>query len=603
VSATKQVRYVPKGGAEVADFEYAQRFVDLAKAIEGCDRSEDVAVLLSTCRNHWMATNAVFLDLKRALGSGDFPDSVSSALFEIERRRPAEAIQHLDKAGEYLAYARDKLRAWADREELLVQLEQSVGALENISKARVENLLQEQRKTAPAPETTDHVKYLVLSEREEDACIERMRSLREVAATLEAICTVAREVATLEAARQGSLFEQEEETDRPPRQLVEALEADLDAWGLERGENEAVRFGEDPVLEADLALLDREAWPALFRHLCAVCTGRLEAAQKILADFRANNSIPPMPEPYIVDLTPKDFTGTAKEYEIELHRAPEPATPNHAKVALLKWAIPESVFNHTELCRVQRPGPVDEFGAVIRAAVEAAAERDAAFLIMPELCVPEEMVDELGDLAEQHGVGIVAGREHWADRDARIVNEALIHVPRLARGIHQRKQEPSVGEDLEERFAADRTIKVIRGTVLGTVLVMVCSDYLEHDIVTRAWMEHHVDTLVVCSRNPNPDVFARLAMADAIREYCNVIVVNAFPDGDGTEASGEGTLVAVPRREDPLLTLEEEPLEVAWPHGPVPSLAIAELDMKAIFSRKRNRSDRGYLRPSRFATR
>lgn len=135
------------------------------------------------------------------------------------------------------------------------------------------------------------------------------------------------------------------------------------------------------------------------------------------------------------------------------------------------------------------------------------------------------------------------------------------------------------------------------------MLVVVCSDYLEHDIVTRAWLDQHVDTLVVCARNPNPSVFERLAAADAIREYCNVVVVNAFPgDDDGAPPSGAGALVAVPRREEPLLELDEQPLEVEWDHSPKPSLAIAELDMKAISSRSLS-ARRAYLRPSRFAAR
>ena len=604
MSAGSSAGYVPVDGTPETDFEYAQRFVDLATAIDGCARSDDVAVLLSTCRNHWMTTNAVFLDLKRALGAGDYPDSISTALYEIGRGRAEATIENLDKAAEYLAYARGKLRAWGDRTELYEQLSESVERLGGISSARVKSLLQEQRETAPAPEAVEHIKYLVLSDREEPSCMESLRRLTTVADALEAIHVVAKEVALMQASEQGSLFNQEVGEDEPPKRLTELLAAELSAWELEEGGGTTIRFGDDSSLEADLSLLDPEAWRALVGHLCAVCRKRLVGAQELLVDFRANSARPPMPEPYIVDLTPKHYAGTAKTYEVEVTRVPGGVTPNHAKVALLKWGIPGDAFNLTEMCRFERPGHVGAAGDVIRAAVAGAAENDAAFLIMPEVCVPEEMVDTLGRQAEEFGVGIIAGREHWAQHDGRTVNEALIHVPRLANPIRQRKQEPSAAEHREERFAADRVLRVIGGTALGRMLVVVCSDYLEHDVVTRAWLDQHIDTLVVCARNPNPAVFERLAMADAIREYCNVIVVNSFPGDDaGAPPSGAGTVVAVPRRDEPLLELDEQPLEVEWAQTPKPSLAIAELDMKAVFSRSLNRSDRGYLRPSRFAAR
>lgn len=605
MSATTPTRYLPTGRVPdtAVDIDYAQIFIDLAEAIDGCERSDDVAVLLSTCRNHWLTTNAAFLDLKRAAGSGDLPDSVSIALYELDRNQPQKAIEPVNKASEYVGYAANKLAVWDNREALLEELEASAAKLKELSPARVIKLLQDQRENAHAPESPDHMQYLVLSMNEEPSCMERVRTLKGVVHTLERTCVVIKEVATLQAAHQGSLFEQEADADSPPPRLIETLTADMVAWEMEGVEGSTVRFGPGLESEVDLATVDSENWPAFLRHLAAVSKQHLETVQRELSSFNANVATPPMPEPFIVDLTPKHFTGTAKEYEVESHRAPEPPTPNHTKVALLKWGIPDEVFNQTELCRFERPGFVDEAGDVIRTAVTTAAEGGAAYVVLPEICVPEEAVDELGRLSEETGIGIIAGKEHWAERDAKTVNEALIYVPRIAHCIHQRKQEPSAAEHLEERFAADRKIKIIRGTALGTLMVAVCSDYLEHDIVTRAWMDEHVDTLVVCARNGNPSVFERLAMGDSIREFCNVIVVNAFPGDEEVKASGAGTLVAVPHRDEPLLPLEEVDLQVTWSPAANPTLAFVDLNMKAISSRSHNRSDHGYIRPPRFATR
>lgn len=604
--AAAQGLYLPVGGAPETDLEYAQHFVDLATAVEGCERSEDVAILISTCRNHWMATNAAFLDLRRALGSGDYPDSISAALYQLRRGRGRDSLKQLEKAGEYLAYARKKLGVWDERVALFSQLDVSIDNLPSLAKARVKEMLRQQRRHAPAPEV-EHVKYLVISEREESICIEKMRKLKQAVIELTALRDVIREVAVLRGDEQGSLLEPSLEERDPSERLVGPLLADSEGWGLEIEDGQRVRFDSDGGAVFDLSARNpAEIWALFIGHLIEVSLRRLVELQELMVtNFKANVSRAPMPEPYIIDLTVGSYAGSGDEYEVKMHGAHRDSPPNQATVAMLRWPIPEGVYNDTDLCRFKQPETRELAGKIVCAAINAAADEGATFVILPELSIPGEVVDEMDRLSQERNIGVIAGREHRAHEDGLIANEVLIHIPELAGRIEQLKQHPSVDEPLSERFFVDRCINVIRGTSLGTMMVAVCSDYLEHDIVSWPWPDVHIDTLVVCARNSNPVVFERLAIADAIREFCNVIVVNAYPGDEkaGEKASGEGTLIAVPHRDRPLVPLTAKELDVDWTLGDKPSLGLATLDMKAIYSRSRGRSAQGYLRPSRFASR
>lgn len=551
-----------------------------------------------------MTTNAAFLDLRRALGAGDYPDSISAALFELRRGRGAEAKSQLARAGEYLTYARQKLKVWGERELLLGQLEASIDELGGLARERLREMLREQRRTVAGFEDPEQIKYLVLSTRDEAVCAEKCRVLRQVAGGLSALKDVIREVSSLRGEAQGSLLEPDLEETKPPKALVTSLLADPAGWRLQLNDMEA-QFGEGATSVFDLGGENSaERWLAFLGHLTEAALYRLQELQGALVDdFQANVAKAPMPEPYVIDLTIDPYSGAPEDYEVKVHGAGRAAPANETTVALLKWPIPASAYNNTDLCRF-RDDLREEAGNVVIAGVKQAAAEGAEFVILPELSLPGDSADEIERLSDELGVGVIAGREHRAQEDGLLVNEALIHVPEIPGRIEQVKQQPSADEPLGERFLIKRCLNVIRGTALGTIMVVVCSDYLEHDIVSRPRLEGHIDTIVVCSRNGNPDVFERLAIADAIREYCNVIVVNAYPGDEDREnpPSASGTVIAVPKREAPLLVLDDRPLRTNQPLAANAELAFATIDMKAIYSRIHARSDHGYLRPSRYAS-
>jgi hypothetical protein len=200
-------------------------------------------------------------------------------------------------------------------------------------------------------------------------------------------------------------------------------------------------------------------------------------------------------------------------------------------------------------------------------------------------------------------VAVVGGVEASAEEDDRTVNEAVIFFPDRVR-VFQRKQKPSVFELKTSLFASDGLFQLMRDTPLGTLAVVVCSDYLEADIVSQLCVDAvtAVDTLIVCSRNPRPELFETLALADAARLYAQVLIVNTLPLWSKEGPASGGGFLALPRSRDPESEPEHVSLASRIPGAAPPELLVWTLDQKGLRARDHRRGAKGWLPPSHFVT-
>jgi hypothetical protein len=125
----------------------------------------------------------------------------------------------------------------------------------------------------------------------------------------------------------------------------------------------------------------------------------------------------------------------------------------------------------------------------------------------------------------------------------------MIRIPGIGEAIYQNKQLSSGYEgDLRDGDGP----RVYRGTMMGNFAVVVCSDFVENDVIQPIVNStRDLDLIIVVSCNPYPRLFEAMAVAEAARAYCHVVVVNNFMDRKEPEkATAEGTVACSPLRND-----------------------------------------------------
>lgn len=388
----------------------------------------------------------------------------------------------------------------------------------------------------------------------------------------------------------------------------------VDFLSSEAEELQGLRLESDGLLvEHAESTASHTGGPVGQHFLALVLSAALESVDSLAASlrlsFRPNLGRAPMPKPYVVDLSGPHAVENARGGRYQINRIPGDVrpTPDVARVALLSCGVPETWYSHTSHYTLDpATGGGEALRDVLLDAISACAETSADVLICPEYFIPRAYSSEIVETARASGLTLIGGLEAWREADDRTVNEALVCLPRSAEAT-QRKQGPSVYELKSNRFASDGLLHVATDTVMGTTATVVCSDYLELDIVGDLARKSPspIDVLVVCARNPKPAIFETLALADAVRLYSFVIVVNSCPS-TGSAGDGQGTMIAAPRHENggrlELDSVELPPLKVGESHIASPSLLVGELNLSLLRGREKRRVHRGWLPASNFAT-
>ena len=634
--------------------KFAERFRLIARAIDECRNAELVALLLSTCRNQWMAVNGMFVDIQAILGADRLPDLASRGYHHSAAGEPAAAAKLFNEGLQLRSALAQKLRCWSKREELRAQLAAAIASPKRdpLERDRLEGWLERQGHGPSMRGRNRQAQYLRL-DHSDAHCQQEIELIERSSAKLTAALRIAHRIACLAALAEtiaagkaeefketDPLFELPDDTNSEPDEeqdrQAEAERKLAGAWAklreavlqhgaeigfvvngdeggaveLEGPENERFRI-EAMIVDEDAEALVKEPPAALEGLMSRSRTVTDTVRSQIFEAFKPNVLAPPMPAPFVIDLTPDDAESSeerVRPFTVHLRNGRQ-RTPNTAKLALLRCGMPASAYLTTRKGHIAYDPDHNE-GArqakqIALAAVAEASKRGAAFLALPEVFLPRSAVADVVRAAEDAKVGLIAGIEYPEKRGGPI-NEVLIHVPGWDEPLHQRKQGPSVEEIQHTSFESTHELFLVRNTQLGNLAVIVCSDVMELDLLwALASFEHKLDVVVICARNYKPEIFERLAIADATRLHALIAVVNSWPPRgrDDELPSGRGTLVARPDSDQPLLPLTEYSLPVGWDDEiDRPSIAIAELNIAEIRARELERPGaHGYITPPRFA--
>lgn len=621
-----EARYIailPEGDIPEEELDYVENFGLLAATIEQTSSSEDITLLLSTCRNVWMTVNAVFVDLRDVIGVSEAYDRLSTLLFGLGRARPDRDLDdRIEDIGLALGQVEDKLRVWDNRRDLMDELEAQIADLGVAQRSRMRALIARQKETPPTA-VIAHGRFLALNLDAEERMLADRHLCADVCADLQAIFALARALAGLarpigeldrSVSETETLFTEDVE-DAKTEQLQQAWSAVLDAVVAACERLQSFIEIEDPsTISADqLDITSARDW--LTRLADAGRTAVAAARIRLGERFTPNVSpAPPMPPPYVVDLSelgaPPRSHGRAFEIERASGQVTQPEdTP---RIALLRCGLAEDAYSHADPDRYVfgSAAYVNEVIDAARAAIDAAADHDCRLLAMPEVFVPQRAREELHRRATEKNLILICGCEYAPSQSSKPVNPVQISVPGIFGPALQLKQGPSKFELRAGDFAADNILRLFRSTAVGTFAVIVCSDLLEFDVVRDlADVEERLDLIVVCARSPNVKVFEGLAIADAARVYAGIAVVNARPDkpeqtgSPRKPATSDGTLIALPLRKELLPEHERVALDVAWSGDEPPSLALYDFPLKSIRDRDRESQGSEYLPPPAYILR
>lgn len=616
-------RITSNGRPSDADLEYAKTFAAVARTLDNCQRSEDVTLLLSTCRNEFLTTNSVFLDLRECLGVGRTRESGFSVL--------SDAIRHLNKSslsesaeyvGTRLRQARKKLRVWDDHSELLLEYHEATKALRPLERGLAARVIEQTNSEIPGAD----IHYTAISG-EEGKCLPELKVLRVVTTRLSAAFEILLVVSKM-GIRSSSSTPSDDALFNVDPPLVEwtgvidALSSRMDVWHLRAIEGGVEVVPTDLVSRMDgsaissITLMRRSVNSSdddrqLARILSMIdavvsdCRLRLEKA------FRPNVASRPMPSVFVVDLTVRHSDDVAELDDLRVLTPvilPEVDSLDTCVIGAMQVVMPRTWYFGEDEVRYNRSiAEVDRIEAVISEALEKGADQGMRCLILPEAFVPLKSLETVYERANALKIDIIAGVEGELDSEGHATNRCVMHFPGSKR-YWQSKIRPSVYEEAPDRFSRARDLVVVRDTNLGNLGVIVCSDFLEADVLSRLAIRdrHRLDTLVVCASNPRTELFETLAKADAVRYYAHVVVVNSVlcdAENLSREHGDGGCLVAAPTG-DGLVARRPVALDLGTlgHEGPNPKLLLWDLDIGAIKTRsKRRPARRGWLTPSLFA--
>ncbi len=578
-----------------------------------------MTLLVSTCRNHLLTANAVFADYRLILLDSTNFAPTYRAVEHLLRGEPNPARALLGEASKLLDEIQSKRAVWDARFALYDEIQTAVSSLSPTDAARVQNILRS-RPAAGAQIDANDIAFRRI-ELQSDARAERafehldridhqIRCGYELARHALKVATTIAEAVEDQARMQGRLplggpANLSEKINAAMSAAIEAIRGMCVAAGYcrvtDNTEIDAISIaltGPDPeTLDVSHTYSTPERGRELVRALALLSKRFFDHAKQTVSDsFRPNVARPPMPAPFLIDLTepPSDLAPAevpiVNRIPIETHR-----DISRARIALVNLILPPD-WLQTDSHRIAQSA-TEPLLAMLEAACAEASDQQADFLVFPELCIPRDQLTRIENIASAAHLGVIAGLEgEFHPRTGRAINEAVIYFPDR-REYFQRKQRPSVYERRAPAFHSDGRLTLFTGTAIGDFAVLICNDFLEEDL-TSILRQEAPQLLVVCAMNPHPDVYRPLARADAARLYCFVAIANTAFTNDSPPTE-DATLVASFYRTPGFVTprIVQEITPTSWPTGCHAHLSVYDLDLSACSGRLQERPSSGYLPP------
>lgn len=518
------------------DLAYARAFSYLVQMTKHIKNSEAAVLRLSTCRNAFLTVNAVFVDIAECVGYADEPSRIAKALFLAAKNRTAELKLVLDEVGERLGQVDLKYGVWQNRFQIDDAIEVARCACDPLIADELRPILRNVRTSISDASSADQWdgKWYAWSSDEPTIARDRLQRLIQVRERLAALCEVLKairiyiDVVPLSGA---GLFTQPADADWNLFGSTCLRQGDL--WDLASGTGHASEFGSEldlmPVSEVISEChsnSDRcEAVRAILGRLDRVTA----AIRMYLATFfQENASRRRMPPPFVVDLascrSPADEEQSPRVQILQRDFGSE--SPKVIHLAFLKGSLPDG-FIDKDGRYAQPEDAVLHLGTLVERAIDSCEGPTPTALILPEMFLPSATLQQLTAAARRRRVVLIAGIEHPGADSNDPENSVVIQLPCHQSPIKQLKSRNSV---LEQRFKC-RTpfLRVLYGTEIGSFAVIVCSDYMQLDIMTALHqVRQPIDLLFVCSQNPHPDIFETFAYTDSVRLYCHVAIANTY---------------------------------------------------------------------------
>jgi predicted amidohydrolase len=594
--------------------QFARDFELLADLIEdaGSD-SEAFALYVSTCRNAYLTINGMFYDIREIFGRISPPHGIFGALQEGQAYAFAAAGRHLDDVGLLLSALEEKRVCWHRREELHKVLEELLGKLSHLDRQTLDETLNNVVDQDDRSNLASVRQFIAFDSAETDTqrslmhklvvTSQKLRRVRDCMIRVKALGEELKQIGTAQSAedQQGSLFR---ELGLPP--LVKQKAIEFYDWFQSGHEDPEMGIVNQALVEVGSGghsitntLSAGESAQDITEVLSIICE-RLQAVvgkeyTDLAKSFRPNIGQSPLPRVFLIDLSdqlpPKP----------ESHRAVAvtPIAFSRPPIDKLVIAIaqPPSSSSVISLARVRYDNEEARQIAAdwaILAVKEAVAE--SKLIVFSELFVPEFALASILEVAKKHQIGVVCGMEGtWTD--GRFSNYARVFIPGAYQDYQQYKKYPSNSEP-ESFYTKGGQLCFLQSSI-GSFSVIICSDLREFDVIAAIECQPFLDYLVVCCCNPYVDLWETLAIADAARLHCFVIICNWSENSDAN-GYGQGSLCASPARKAGTSPKAEPRIKpVSLIKGAKTfngSLQLHELDISALL-RDRAKPKTGFLSP------
>lgn len=569
------------------------------------DESESFALFLSTCRNIYLTINALFRDLRDIFGSIEGRDGVFGALQQLR----GGAVASLDLEALTIAFAASDAKSdcWSRRDHFKQLLTEQIELLRERSRLDaqlVEEILKDVAIHEQFCDLDSIQQFLEIDVQEPDEMALLLKHIERTITKLRAPQQF------LKHAKEINLRMQEHEAMNREPSLFPSDTGEINPFDAEKArmvrwvelitENKESNLVPAVCQERDwinrFLEADPETTAKMLLDLAAdFQTETLKEYQEINKRFKPNIGKAPLPSAFLIDLSTQTPNAPSAE-------SSTPASPHRfssKRIRELQIAVAQPPFPSDLIslstCRYRDDSSRTHAITWAESAVDLAVKSGCGLIVFPELFLPESGIDSLREFALRAGISVVTGIEgQWVD--GLFSNSAGIWLAHERRDIRQYKRHPSNLEPAT--FFTKGGQQIFLNSSIGNFAVFLCSDFREFDIVAAVESQPFIDYLLVCCCNPYPDIWKHMAISDAARLHCYVVVSNWSEHRD-SKGFGIGSFCASPGGKDAELIQDGAIVQVSiGSKGLAGSIAVFRLNFEALLH-DREKPVSGYLPPPR----
>lgn len=550
--------------------EFARSFGLLADLINkaGPD-SEAFALYLSTCRNAYLTINGMFYDIRELFGTVS-PQFGLFGLLQMARGGAFESIvDTLDEISLTFSAFDEKSACWLRRKELKNKLDRLLEGYPFLDRIDLNAILYEVVNQDEHCSLASVLQFLVFDINEDDqqrcllnCLIETRNQLFEVlkcVRTIGELGHVAKNLIVPEATngQRNLLVEKYSIPDSLKKKCLdfykwlnlsaEKKEMVLINQACRKSENDLFSpqlrnyTGYDLLIHSDEVDEIYEFFKIFSLKLQAAVTVAYESLNK---SFRPNIGKKPLPSPFIIDLSilPTSTPDLQNSVVASAQRY------SNQPIEQIVIAVASPPFSSSNILEVNARYKDDEIRRIAIEwaclAIESAVGK-AQLVVFPELFIPEGSISVVCDLARKSDIGVICGIEGIWNTSGLYSCQTSVVIPGVAQEFRQFKYHRSNYES--SNFETKGGQLCFHQSKIGSFSVILCSDFREYDVISAIESQPFLDYVIVCCCNPYTKLWEHMAISDAARLNCFVIISNWSSEKD-EYGYGLGSVCVAPVR-------------------------------------------------------